>query len=384
MDTLTRDDLQALIEPRGGRCVSLYMPAFHKGAEQQQNLVRFSNLLRDAQHQLLAAEVGPAEADALLAPARRLATDAEFWRHPSDGVAAFMAPDFLRHYRLPIKFAEMVVATQHFEVRPLLPWVAATGRFYVLALGTEHARLFRCTAFGIREVHVQGMPVSIAEALNEEITGGREIQARGEAPRQPGERGTAFYGHGSERDYAKNKLLRFFRIVDRCLHPLLSDPHAPLVLAGVAYLQPIYREANTCRHLADDGVDGTPDVLGEEALRDRAWAIVEPLFLKRQNEALARYRQFAHTEHASSDIRQVAQAAREGRVETLFVAIEGQLWGSRNALNEGTQLHPTRETGDDEQLNLATILTLLHGGAVYAIGRESMADGALLAAVLRR
>ena len=27
-------------------------------------------------------------------------------------------------------------------------------------------------------------------------------------------------------------------------------------------------------------------MLGEEALRGRAWAIVEPLFLKRQNEAL--------------------------------------------------------------------------------------------------
>lgn len=384
MDTLTRNDLQALIEPRGGRCVSLYMPAFRKGTEQQQNVVRFNNLLRDAQLQLLAAGVGPDEADTLLAPARRLATDEEFWRHPSDGVAAFVASDFLRHYRLPIKFGEVVAAAHHFEVRPLLAWVAATGRFYVLALGTEHARLFHCTAFGIHEVQVEGMPASIAEALNEEVTGGSEIQSRGGAPRQHGERGTAFYGHGSERDYAKDKLLRFFRIVDRCLHPLLRDQSAPLVLAGVAYLQPIYREANTCPHLADDGVDGTPDVLGEEALRDRAWAIVEPLFLKQQNEALARYRQFAHTGHASSDIKEVAQAAREGRVETLFVAIDGQLWGSRNTLNEGTRLHLARESGDDEQLNLATILTLLHGGTVYAVGRESMAGGSQLAAVLRR
>ena len=383
MDTLTRDDLQALIEPRDGRCVSLYMPTFRRGAEKQQNVVRFHNLLRDAQRQLLAGGVGSVEADTLLAPARRLATDEEFWRHQSDGVAAFAAPDLLRHYRLPVQFAEAVVAARHFEVRPLLPWVAATGRFYVLALGTEHARLFRCTAFGIHEAQVEGMPASLAEALNEQITG-NEVQSRVTVPRQPGERGTAFYGHGSERDYAKDKLLRFFRIVDRCVHPLLRDQSAPLVLAGVAYLQPIYREANTCPHLADDGVDGTPDVLGEEALRDRAWAIVEPLFLKRQDEALARYRQFAHTGHASSDTREVAQAAREGRVETLFVAIEGQLWGSRSTSNAGTQMHLARERGDEEQLNLATILTLLHGGAVYAVGPESLAGGTRLAAVLRR
>jgi len=344
MDTLTRDDLQALIEPRGGRCVSLYMPTFRKGTEQQQNVVRLNNLLRDAQRQLLAARVGPAEADTLLAPARRLATDEEFWRHPSDGgggLCGYGLPSALPAAH-PVRGNGRCRAPLRGEAPP------AVGRRdgALLRAGARHGArpLFHGTAFGIHEVHVEGMPASLAEALNEEITGGTEIQSRGGAPRQRGEQGTAFYGHGSERTMRKDKLLRFFRIVDRCVHPLLRDQSAPLVLAGVAYLQPIYREANTCPHLAGRWGGRHPRRAGRRgAARPRVGHCGAPLPQAAERSAGPVQAVRAHG-HASSSPQEVAQAARQGRVETLFVAIEGQAMGLPQYLERRTQLHLARET----------------------------------------
>ena len=47
MDSVTIDDLKALIEREGGPCVSLFMPTHRAGAETQQDPIRFRNLLRN-------------------------------------------------------------------------------------------------------------------------------------------------------------------------------------------------------------------------------------------------------------------------------------------------------------------------------------------------
>ena len=65
-------------------------------------------------------------------------------------------------------------------------------------------------------------------------------------------------GHGGVTDDTKENLLKYFRLIDRGLHDLLKDERAPLVLAGVEYLFPIYREANTYPRLIEGGFPEIP------------------------------------------------------------------------------------------------------------------------------
>ena len=125
--------------------------------------------------------------------------------------------------------------------------------------------------------------------------------------------------------------------------------------------------------------------MSAEELHKYAWAIVCPLFLVAQKEAATQYRQLAGagSEQASSDLKHIIPAAHQGRVETLFVTVGIQRWGSLSLDTNVVQLHEEAEPGSEDLLDLAAVQTLLNRGTVYAVEPEKMPDEAALAAVFR-
>ncbi len=104
---------------------------------------------------------------------------------------------------------------------------------------------------------------------------------------------------------------------------------------------------------------------------------------KPQHEAAAQYRDYAATERASNDIREVMPAAYDGRIESLFVASDQEQWGTFDPVTRTMHVHRVAKFRDEDLLDLAATQTLLHGGSVYAVEREHMPDATLIAAVFR-
>jgi hypothetical protein len=192
-----------------------------------------------------------------------------------------------------------------------------------------------------------------------------------------------FHGHGAAADVAKDRILRYFHRVDNGLREMLRDEQAPLVLAGVEFLFPLYKEANTYPYLMDEGIPGNPEVLKPEDLHVSAWAIVQPYFMKGQQEAVAQYRQLAGTGRTSTDVQEIVPAAYHGRVAELFVAVGVQQWGSFDPEAHAVHVHQAAEPGNEDLLDLAAVHTIVNGGAVYAVHPAEMPEGAPLAAVFR-
>src|SRR5207245_40513 len=88
-----------------------------------------------------------------------------FWLNVSKGLAAFLSPEKLRTYRLPITVDEQAVVGDHFHVTPLLPLLTNDGRFYVLAISQKNVRLLQGTRQTIQEVDLPGVPTSFDEAV---------------------------------------------------------------------------------------------------------------------------------------------------------------------------------------------------------------------------
>jgi hypothetical protein len=377
MDLLTKDDLKTLLLKGRPPCVSFFLPTQRGGGEADP--IRWKNLLARAEGGLTARGLRLARARELLGPARYLLDDAAFWKATSDGLAYFLCPDVVRSYRLPAPFGEEAVVADRFHVTPLLPLLSGDGRYYVLALSQNRVRLLQGTALGLHEIDLAALPTSLAQALRfhdrDEPLIFHTHPALG-----LGRWGAIFSGQGVGIDTHKHDLLLYFRQIDRGLHHVLRDEHAPLVLASVEYLWPIYHEANTYAHLLERGVPGNPDRLGARELHEKAWAVVQPAFEAAEAQAAATYARLAGTGRTANDLAEVVRAAYEGQVSVLFVA-KGRRRPGRFDPDQGSvEVHETAEAGDEDLLNFAATYTLLHAGLVYVTEPSRVPGGGPLAA----
>lgn len=381
MDSLSKDELKALMQKHEGLCISVFMPTYRTGVEIQQNQIRLRNLLKEAEEKLTAAGLRAQEVEELLEPVSGLVNNILFWRRQSDGLAIFVSADLFRYYRLSVVFDELIVITDRFHVKPLLHLLGSEVPFYVLALSQNEVRILEGTKQSIRELDLESIPKNLADALQYDEPE-KQIRFRGGASGIGGGN-VMVSGHGAEIDDTKDNLLKYFRQIDRGLRDLFKDERAPLVLAGVDYLFPIYKEANTYPCLMDEGIAGNPKGMSPEQLHPQVWRIVKPYFKKDQNEALAQFRQSSGTGLTSKDMTEIIQAAHHGRVGLLFLSIGREQWGVFDPQSGKIQLHQEMAPGNEDLLDLAAIQTFLNGGKVFTLPPEKMPDKAQIAAVFR-
>jgi hypothetical protein len=297
----------------------------------------------------------------------------------------FLSSAFFRHYRLPVDFEPLSVVSERFHIKPLLHLLSDNGQFYLLTLSQQGLELYRGTQYSIGEVPVEDVPESLSQVLRWEDPEKRlQLHTGSEAVTNSAE--AVFHGHGTaSEDDPKVHIRRYFQRVDAEVSDLLAGEHAPLVLAGVDYLQPLYQEANTYPHLVEEGVEGHPEQLGTEELHRQAWEIVQSVFAAGREEAANGYRQLAgsDSELASSDLEALAPAACYERVRTLFVAVGEQCWGTFEPDTGEIHVHEEAEPGDQDLLDLAAAHTLLNGGIVYAVEPEAVPDESPIAGILR-
>jgi hypothetical protein len=377
MELLRKDQLKMLIEQTPGPCISIYIPTARAGVESKQGSIRLKNQLKQAEKELSAQGLRTPQVAELLEPAQKLCDNNGFWRYQGDGLALFRSPMKFYYYRLPIHFEELLVVTDRFHVKPLMRLFTEDGRFYVLTLSRNDVRLFQCTRFGVREIDLPAdTPRSFTEVLAREgLERQIQIHTAGAAVK--------FHGHGAREEDEKENLREYFRRVDKGVREVLREDRAPLVLAGVEYLFPLYREASTHPNVVAEGIAGNPDGRRPEELQAEAWKIVEPHVRKSRREAARRFEELAGSPRASDAIQQVLPAAFQGRVEHLFVAVGRQIWGRFDPETHEVRISETQKSGDRDLLNQAAVHTFLQGGAVYAVEPPEVPGGALLAAVFR-
>ena len=221
--------------------------------------------------------------------------------HQSDGLAVFFSGEGARQYSLPFNFDELVVVADRFHLKPMLPLLSGDGRFYVLALSQNQVRLLQGTRYSVDELDPDGIPQSLEEALRLD-TPEKQIQWPARPQGGTGKSGPVFHGHGGGPDDPKENIFHYLRQVDKGLHDLIGNDNAPLVLAAVEYLFPIYKEANTYAHLLEQGIPGNPEGLTAQQLHAQAWTVIEPHFQKAQQDAASQYDRLAGTGRTSKDL----------------------------------------------------------------------------------
>ncbi len=84
----------------------------------------------------------------------------------------------------------------------------------------------------------------------------KELQTHTVAAASRGKGSEGFHGQYEETQVDKEMLTQFFRRIDHKLHDALKDTSIPLVIAGVDYLLPLYRQVSTYPHLLLEEIQG--------------------------------------------------------------------------------------------------------------------------------
>ena len=268
-DSVSSDDLLALVRACPSPCVSLFLPILHGERAIRQNCQALERLLYTAMSDLGARGIGAGAIAAWLMPVYRLIDDHSFWTQPGDGLAVFAAEGLCRVYRVPVVLDTQCMVDSVPYVYPLLPLLGNDGLFYLLTLGLTDVQLYQGTRDTLRPLRLHDIPESLEKVLATiefDQPGGRRTQPGALRPR-PG-------AHGGMR--VKIETERYFQLVEHAVSRVLRAEPAPLVLAGLAYLLPIYRKANTYTQLLGDAVVYDTGGLARDELHRRAWTLAAP------------------------------------------------------------------------------------------------------------
>jgi hypothetical protein len=375
MTLLTREDVLDLSSPHAHPCVSIYLPTHRHHPGTEQDRVRFKNLLRRAE-ELIGDGRKRSEVQDLLRPLEEL-SQPSFWTHQKDGLTIFRSPDTMVHYRLPMEMPELAVVSDSFHIKPLFPFLQTNHRYFVLSLAQNSVALFEGTPEALAPVDVEDLPESLVETLG--------------LPRQAGFlnfrtlRGAAmFHGHGAPDETRKEDLLRFFREIDRAIWRILRGETVPLVLAGVGYYLPLYREISQYRGLLEQAVEGSFDGASPEDLHARVWPVVRAFFDSVIEDALATREHAAGRGLVSDDLAAIARMAIQGRVRRLLLADAAYVWGTLDlASGEIHAREGQQDSSDDDVLDDLAEQVLLRAGEVLLTPAGRLGAGVVASAILR-
>ena len=375
MDTITAKELKTLLDLTGKPCMSFYQPTQPGGAEKDP--IQWKNLVSAAEDRLLKNGMDEDAVKKMLRPARRVIEDRDFWKNTSEGLAAFFTPEEQRWYRLKRAFAPRVIVGQRFFVKPLLAMMESHDHYYVLSLNQKRIHLWEGDATELREIELKAMPTSLAEALRFHD---RDEPLEYHTHKVGGHWAAVFHGQGVGIDTVKDDLLLYFQKIDRGLHEYLPAK-APLILAGVEYLWPIYRKANRHPHLLEHGIPGNPERWSARELHERTWALVRERFEQPIRSARDRFAGLAGTGRTCKDPAETIRAACEGRLETLMVALDREAWGEWNAAKNEAAFHLQPTNGAEDLLNLAAIQAATHGAKVFVLPAREMPEESAIAGI---
>jgi hypothetical protein len=156
-----------------------------------------------------------------------------------------------------------------------------------------------------------------------------------------------------------------------------------MILAGVNYLLPMYREVNTYQHMLTEGIVGSPELIGNEDLHALAWPIAREYLLTGEREAVAKFQNLTGSPKSSIDLGEILAAAHQGRIETIFVANGRETWGRYDAATDQVTLESAQSVDNTDLLDLAATQTFVTGGRVYVVDPDAVPGGEPVAAVFR-
>ena len=365
-------------------CISLYLSTTASTSvevNKQKGFIKFKNKLQQLTALLKERNLEQLEIERLMKPAYDILRKEEFWSNLSQGLAVFIGDDFFKYITLPILPQDEILVNSTFYLTPLIPVMTSEEYFYVLVLSKKQAKLYRADAFGIQYVPVPELPRGVEDVVRFEEKDDQDLFRTDSGGAGSG---ANYHGIGTGRPDEKRNLAMYFDEIDETLwKEILNKENVPLLLAGVEYLIPIYKQVAKYKPIWDEAITGSHEHEDMNALYQQARTKMEPYFNQRVSRAFNAYKNQSATELTSSIPDDIIAAGHYGRISQLFVSKGEHIWGSFDEMNNALTIHTAKEKDDECLVGKTIIKTLLNGGEVFILPAGKMPATSQLAALMR-
>jgi len=379
---LTSQSLAELASVQQSPCLSLYQPTHRSRPDNQQDEIRYRNLVKKLEASLRQT-YSAAETELFLKPFTDLSHDDSFWNQTWDGLAVLSGPGLFLVFRLQRPVAELVVVADSFHIKPLRRFLQSVAHYQILGLSLQKIQMFEGSRETLNEIELaSGVPQTIEEALGDELTEPfLAVTSHGGV----GQASTSMHhGHGGKKDEVDEDAEKFFRAVDRAVLEHHSRPSGlPLILAALPEHHDLFHQISHNPFLMAKGLMINPDVLPIDELRERAWKVVEPQYQARLTKLTEEFSEARSKGHGSDDLSLVAQAAVEGRVATLLIESDRQIAGQLNCETGQVEVADLSNPQVDDMLDDLGELIEKMGGKVLVMPADQMPSQTGLAATYR-
>ena len=369
---IAKRDFQELATYSEPHCVSIYIPMFKRGKEQNQGIseAHLKSCIREAHSILQAQGMSEKLASKYLKPIKQLIADIPIWRNPSEGMAIFLSKGMgMQYFKLPIKFDVFTYVSNHHYLLPLLTLYSNDSSFYLLELSQDHVKLFEGNMFELQDLFVNELaPERLEEAVGFDYEQ-KMLQFRsGHSLYNPG----SFHGQGEGKDDERKEVSNFFREINKGVVATIQKKNAPLILACVDWLYPMYKEVNTYPDLHPEYISGDPEFKNTNEMHKQAWSLVKDLQSKKRDQKAVRYDDLIHTPRTSHQISEIVPASAHGKIDTLFVSRNEEVFGTFNPAKDCVIIDSEKTAGNLSLPNLAAMNTFLKGGTVFLMDAADM------------
>lgn len=367
---------------RSGICVSIIMPTHKSGVEVNQHVDQkaFKNAVLQVEKILTQRNIDSTLIKKVLRPAYSLIADEKAWLNMSNGLAVYIAEDFMKFLRLPGTVNNEIKVHNTFSVMHLVPFMVRNEYFYLLDLNKRNCRFFRADYFGIEYIPVDELPNAVDDVVRFENKDDQKLFRLS----SNGAKAANYHGIGSGKPDDKENIALYLEEVDDTLWKThLHSANVPLLLAGLEYQVPIYRSVSDYNNIWPDALIGNHQFDEADELYKKAMEVMSPYFDQPLKNALNEFGNKSATNLTSTKNAEIIEAAFYGRISHLFVQKDAHIWGTFNEAN-GEHKFTDKEKEDTENLaDRAVAKTIETGGSVFILDKQDMPGTGVLAAVFR-
>ncbi len=364
----------------GFPCISLYQPTHRHFPENKKDPIVFKNLLREIENSL-SQKYEKDVVVQMMKPFFELEKDDRFWNTTTDGIAILARQNKCVVYNLQGSVKEFATVANSFHIKPLIKAFQSMESYQLLGLSRKNFTLYQGNKHGFSEIVLSpDAPRTLEEVLGEQLTD--PYLAHG-TNRGAGDH-SVYHGQRDVRQEIHNDTEKYFRYVDHFVRENYSKPSKlPLILVSLMEYHTQFKNISSNPYLLGECIPNSYDSLKMDELTRKALEIIKPINVEKMRNLTESYKNAEAESLGSSDLKQVAKAAYEGRIETLLLEedkiVPGKIDNETGEVEFGTLGNPDY----DDILDDIAELTVRRKGDVLILPKDMMPSTTGVSAMYR-